>query len=304
MDPLEDVFTAMRIESALYARLQAKAPWGIAFDTSPNARYAIVVRGHCWLSAASLPQPIALTGGDCFIVKGEAEFQLQDEQGCELQACNEVFHEYAGDTVTVGGDGALTDIVAGRFAFDVSGGEPLMSLLPSVLHIRMDSERARLLQATLQLIAMETTEQSMGARLVVNRLADVLFMQAVRAYCTSEGCLHSGWLSAYTDRRLGMVLRAMHAEIDKNWTVKSLATIAGMSRSAFAQHFKTIVGDTPLNYLNRWRTYRAKNLLRQSDLALIEIAQRVGYESDGAFNRAFKRSVGLAPGEYRRLNSF
>ncbi len=304
MDPLEDIFTAMHIESALYARLQAKAPWGITFGTSPNARYAIVVRGHCWLSASSLPQPIALASGDCFIVKGETEFQLQDELGRDLLACNEVFHEHAGDTVSVGGDGALTDIVAGRFAFDSSGGEPLLSLLPSVLHIRMDSERARLLQATLQLIAIETTEQSMGARLVVNRLADVLFMQAMRAYCTSKDCHHSGWLSAYTDRRLGMALRAMHAEIERSWTVNSLATIVGMSRSAFAQHFKTIVGDTPLNYLNRWRIYRAKNLLRQSDLALIEIAQRVGYESDGAFNRAFKRSVGIAPGEYRRLNSF
>lgn len=299
MDPLEDIFTAMHIESALYARLQAKAPWGIAFDTSPNARYAIVVRGHCWLSAASLPQPIALTGGDCFIVKGEAEFQLQDELGHDLQACNEIFHENAGDTVAVGGDGALTEIVAGRFAFDSSGGEPLLPLLPSVLHIRMDSERARLLQATLQLIAMETTEQSMGARLVVNRLADVLFMQAVRAYCTSEDCRDSGWLSAFTDRRLGAALRAMHAEIDRSWTVNSLAAIAGMSRSAFAQRFKTVVGDTPLNYLSRWRIYRAKTLLRQSELALIEIAQRVGYETDVAFNRAFKRTVGLSPGKYR-----
>lgn len=300
MDPLEAIFSAMRVESAIYARLEARAPWGISFGTSTHARFAVVVQGHCWLSAAGSAQPIALAGGDCFIVKGDARFVLQDELGSPVQDCGQVFGASAPDTATVGGEGARTAVVAGRFAFDSASGKPLMSLLPPVLHIPMDNGRAGLLQSTLQLIALETAEQSMGARVVVNRLADVLFVQAVRAYCGSDACPRTGWLAAYADRRLGGALRALHADIGKSWTVQSLASAAGMSRSAFAHHFRNVLGDTPLNYLTRWRMYHAKSLLRQSKLTLTEIADRVGYETDGSFNRAFRRAVGVTPGDYRR----
>ncbi|MBI3523435.1 MAG: AraC family transcriptional regulator [Betaproteobacteria bacterium] len=300
MDPIEDIITAMRVESALYARLEAKAPWGITFASGPHVRFGIVVRGHCWLSADGLPQPIALSGGDCFIVRADARFILQDETASPLLSCEAIFAGRTTGTIGLGGNGTLTDIVSGRFAFDASAGEPLMSLLPPVVHIRVDHHRSRLLHATLQLIAIETAEQALGANLAVARLADVLFIQAVRAWCASDGCQTSGWLAALADRHLGAVIRAMHADVTRDWTVESLASEAGLSRSAFATHFKTVVGDTPLGYLTRWRMYRAKALLRQGDLGIMEIAARVGYETDATFSRAFKRNEGKAPGEYRR----
>ncbi|MBZ0091794.1 MAG: AraC family transcriptional regulator [Sulfuricellaceae bacterium] len=300
MDPIEDIITAMRVESALYARLEAKAPWGIAFASGPHVRFGIVVRGHCWMSADGLPQPIALSGGDCFIVRADARFILQDETASPLLSCEAIFAGRTSGTIVFGGDGMLTDIVSGRFAFDASAGEPLMSLLPPVLHIRVDHDRSRLLQATLHLIAIETAEQALGTNLVVARLADVLFVQAVRAWCASDGCRTTGWLAALADRHLGAAVRAMHADVARRWTVESLAAEAGLSRSAFASRFRAVVGDTPLGYLTRWRIYRAKAMLRQSDLGIMEIAARVGYETDAAFSRVFKRTEGMAPGKYRR----
>lgn len=300
MDPIEDVFSAMRVESALYARLEAQTPWGISFASGPHIRFGIVLRGNCWLTADGLEQPLALSESDCFIVRSDVQFALRDDLQSPVKACTEIFGEGSGDTVAFGGDGMPTDIVAGRFAFDATGGEPLMSVLPPVVHISMDGTRAHLLHATLQLIKMETAEQGMGARLVVNRLADVLFMQAMRAHFGS--CLKgtTGWLAALSDRRLGAAIRAMHGNLDQSWTVKSLAATSGMSRSAFAQHFKDTVGIAPLDHLTNWRMYRARCLLSSSALSLAKIAEQVGYETDGAFNRAFKRVVGITPGEYRR----
>lgn len=300
MDPIEDVITAMRVESALYARLEARAPWGIAFAPGPHVRFGIVVRGRCRMHADGLPQPVVLSSGDCFIVRADARFVLQDDAASPLLSCEAIFAGRTSGTIAFGGDGPATDVVSGRFAFDASAGEPLISLLPPVVRIPVDRDRSRLLQATLRLIAAETAEQSLGADLVVARLADVLFVQAIRGWCASDGCRTGGWLAALADRRLGPTVRAMHADIARRWTVAALAAEAGLSRSAFASRFRAVAGDTPLGYLTRWRLYRAKDLLRRGELSLTEIAARVGYETDAAFSRAFKRAEGMAPGEYRR----
>jgi len=303
MDPVEDIIAAMRVESALHARLEARAPWGIAFAPGQHTRFGIVVRGRCWMNADGLPRPVALRGDDCFIVRADTRFILQDEATSPLVSCEAIFAGRSSGTIAFGGEGAPTDIVSGRFAFDSSAGEPLMSLLPPVVHIRVDRDRSRLLQATLRLIAAETGARALGADLVVARLADVLFIQALRAWCASDGCRTSGWLAALADRHLGPLVRALHADIAQPWTVESLAAAAGLSRSAFASRFKAVVGDTPLGYLTRWRMYRAKSLLRQSGPSLLEVAARVGYESDAAFSRAFKRTEGMAPGVYRRRHA-
>jgi len=300
MDLFDEIFAAMRVESALYARLMATAPWGIEFNVGPEVRFGLVVRGGCWLKTPVLDQPLALAAGDCFIVAPETPFALCDHPQSPTRLCSDVFEGKDGDRVAFGGGGQPTDIVGGWFSFDQAGAEPLMSVLPPVLRIGMDSARVQALQATMQLIAMETAEHGLGSKLVVSRLADIMFVQAVRAYCLSGAGVQTGWLAAYTDRRLGAAMRAMHDDIGRDWTAQTLAGAASMSRSVFARRFKETVGETPLGYLTRWRIYKAKCLLRQSDLSLYAIAERVGYATDGAFNRVFKRQVGETPGRYRR----
>jgi AraC-like DNA-binding protein len=135
---------------------------------------------------------------------------------------------------------------------------------------------------------------------LVSRLYEALFIYAVRAYASSCIAPHGGWLAAISDKYLGEVVKAMHASMKENWSLESLAQRAGMSRSAFAARFKLVVGQTPLEYLTHWRMYKAGMLMRKHGTSLSEVAHAVGYESESAFNRVFKRSMGVTPGEFRR----
>src|SRR6266853_1907441 len=149
--------------------------------------------------------------------------------------------------------------------------------------------------------SQEMAEPAPGSEVMVNRLADILFIQCVRAHIasSSETC-QSGWLRAIFDPKIGTALKAMHERVENAWTVETLAAAAGMTRSAFALKFKELLGETPLEYLTNWRMYKATGLLREEDKKLFDVAKSVGYESDAAFSKAFKRVLGIAPKEYRR----
>lgn len=299
MDPIEDIFAAMHLQSALYARIAIQAPWGISFEPIAPARFGMVVTGDCWLNADSLTEPLALHSGDCFIVNTRVPFSLQDSLGSPLTPCDRVFPHAETRINTFSDPKGATDIIIGRFIFDGAGGEPLMSILPPVMHISAQHSPTHLLQSTLQMIELETARKELGSHSVVTRLADVLFIQAVRCWSSQRHEENSGWLAAWMDRRLNPALQAMHSDLAHHWTVAELASIASMSRSAFAVHFKTTVGYAPLEYLIRWRIWRSKCLLRHPHLSLQEVAERIGYETAPAFNRAFKQTTGITPGQFR-----
>jgi AraC-like DNA-binding protein len=300
MDPLDQIFAAMRVHSAIYARLEATAPWGLSFIGDQNARFGLVVRGSCWLSVEGMDQPIALTAGDCFVLLRGTAYTLRDDLHTPTQNCADVVRDKVGGACEFGGGGAPATIITGWFDFDRLSAQPLVELLPPVLHARMDQDRSYVLQATLQLLAMETNEGGLGSGLVISRLVDILFIQVIRVHVATSAGPEVGWLAALADKRIGAAIQAIHQETDRPWTVEALASVAGLSRSAFALRFKELVGESPYEYLTRWRMFRAGCLLRQSDKPLSEIATLAGYESDVAFNKAFKRITGFTPGSYRR----
>ncbi|WP_348071698.1 AraC family transcriptional regulator [Polaromonas sp.] len=307
MDPLDELFSAMRVENALYARLEARAPWGLSTRRGDNtARFGLVLRGGGWLTLdgdATHPEPIALATGDCFIIPHGSPYTLRDDLSSATVNCVDVVRNNIGGLVQIGqaAGGACTTVVSGWFNFDPDGARPLLDLLPPLLHIRMDQERTQLLQSALQLLAMETVQRGLGSGLIVSRLADIIFVQVVRAHIEAlDPETESGWLAALSDRRIGPALHLMHKDVASNWTVEALAAAVGMSRSAFALRFKHKVGQSPLDYLTRWRMFRAGHMLRHTSKPLVEVACSVGYESEAAFNKAFKRSTGAAPGAYRR----
>jgi AraC-like DNA-binding protein len=153
----------------------------------------------------------------------------------------------------------------------------------------------------MQALASEMTEQAPGSEVVETRLGEVLFIQALRAHIASGvGWRNKGWLRAMFDPQMGTALSAIHDRVNTPWTVESLAKAAGMSRSAFAARFKELLGQTPLKYVTEWRMQKAMQLLEERDKKLIDVARWVGYESDAAFSKAFKRVVGANPGEYRK----
>jgi len=203
--------------------------------------------------------------------------------------------------IRYGGGGAPTTIISGFLSFEAVSLKPVTQLLPNLILIRADQAQTLALHGTLQLLASEMMEQAPGSEVVAQRLAEVLFIQAMRAHIVSnaERC-NRGWLHAIFDPKIGAALKSIHENVNSAWTVESLAAAAGMSRSAFASHFKELLGQTPLDYVTDWRMQKAIQLLQQHDKKLIEVAQSVGYESDAAFSKAFKRVVGVTPGEYRQ----
>jgi AraC-like DNA-binding protein len=297
MNPFDDVIRAMGVEGSLYVRMQFGAPWGVAFDTGYQARILVIARGTCWLTAEGM-NPIPLNANDGLIVKAGTEFSMSDAIDRPWVPCSTVFNKIDGRTVRHGGNGSTVEIVSARLSFDPTAGEPLMALLPSLIHVRLDDAEANLLQTTLHLIGMETSEDGLGAGLVIGRLTDVLFVQTIRTWFAAEGEPVSGWLAGLKNRRLAAAIKAMHSDITHPWTVDQLARKAGLSRSGFAAAFKSIIGESPLGYLTNWRIYRAKALLRQG-YGLAEVATNVGYESDTALSRAFKRLEGVSPGSWR-----
>lgn len=298
MDPLDDVFAAMQLKSALHSRLVAGAPWGVSFVQSRSIRFGFMIKGRAVLEVAGLP-PTELAQGAGFIVQPDTLLSLRDAPGTPTRWCEEVFADCAGKTAAFGGDGVTSEIMCGWFTFDAAGAEPLLSLLPQLVTLPADATRSPLLQAALELLALETREENLGSRIVISRLADVVFVQAIRAYCQREQP-QRGWLAALADARLGRVIKQLHQQIAHPWQLAEMAALAGMSRSAFAAAFKTTTGHTPGDYLTRWRMYRARCLLGHDDLSLEAIAERVGYDSAITLGRAFKRFQGQTPGEYRR----
>jgi AraC-like DNA-binding protein len=319
VDPITDIFRTMHVTAFGLHRLEATAPWGVKQENqseeevtssgkkvppSDLAHFAMLSRGNCWLSVDGNPEPIPLTGGDCFLVAKGTSIVLRDSLRTRPGSTfREIGAKASGNVVLHGGGGAPTTIVCGSLSFDRASLKPITQLLPSFILMKADEARTLALHTTVQALASEMAEQSPGSEVVSTRLAEVLFIQVLRAHITLGSERDRGWLRAIFDPQIGTALSAVHNCLDSPWTVESIATAAGMSRSAFAARFKELLGQTPLEYLTEWRMQKAIQLLEERGKKLLDVARSVGYESDAAFSKTFKRVVGASPGEYRKRGS-
>ncbi|SDO26843.1 AraC family transcriptional regulator [Afipia sp. GAS231] len=303
MDPLDDAFAAMRVRESLYARVDASAPWAIRFREGKAARFGLVISGTCWLTMEAPERSIPLAAGDCYVILDGSTYTLGDNTRSTPLNCFDVVPKLVDGAVSIGGGGTAATVVTGWFVYDELGARPLMALLPRVLHTRVDGYRTDILKTTLELLAKETERPGLGSGVVISGLADILFVQAIRSHLNNTNEDDVGWLAALSDKRIGAAMRALHGKPADPWTVEKLAVLSNMSRSAFAARFKARLGEAPLEYLTRWRMFRAGVLLRHSERSLAEIANEVGYESDAALSKAFHRVVGMAPGAFRKLNA-
>jgi AraC-like DNA-binding protein len=300
MDPLDDAFAVMRVRESLYARVDAGAPWAIRFREGKAARFGLVIAGSCRLTMEQPSKSIELAAGDCYVILDGSTYTLGDDPRSVPLNCFDVMPKLVDGAVSIGGDGAAATVVTGWFVYDELGARPLTALLPRVLHTSVDGYRTDILKATLELLAKETERPGVGSGVVISGLADILFVQAIRSHLNHAGEDDVGWLAALSDKRIGAAMRAVHGKPADPWTVERLAALANMSRSAFAARFKAKLGEAPLEYLTRWRMFRAGVLLRRTERSLAEIANEVGYESDAALSKAFHRVVGMAPGAFRK----
>jgi AraC-like DNA-binding protein len=292
--PIDDLLLTMNIEQSQFKRMTPHTPWGIAFPSRHVARLLLVARGSCWLTGAGLAEPLRLRTNDCFLVRDGVTFELQDRPGRTLVDCE----DFENATECADG-GESTEILSSRFTFDAVAADALFALLPPLFRIDLDERSGRQLRATFDLIAQEATEGAVGSGFISARLSDVLFVQALRA-CSTGPAGSVGWLAALRDPMLAPAINAMHGDLAHRWTIDELAHVARMSRSAFAASFRDKTGDTPLGYLTTWRLFRAKTLLRDTQMSLQEIATQVGYRTGQALSRTFARREGRSPGAWRQ----
>ena len=301
-----DVLSGVRLRSSIYFRPEFGAPWGVSIaDHGPV--FHVIATGTCWLRSTRLDKPLLLASGDLVIVtRGEAHV-VSDEPATPVENFSNFFdlvkRHAAGTNVPfrVGGKGPTTSFVCGGMQFENGANNPLLAVLPPFLHVKGSESGGRSwLRLSVEHILAELDSGAGGATEVVTRLADILFIQAVRAYFHENAdTAQSGWLAAARDQQVGRALALLHAKPDEPWTVEMLARRLATSRSSFADRFSELVGEPPLRYLSRLRIDAAARRLRSSDDKLSAVAAEAGYESVSAFNRAFKRQVGMTPGEYR-----
>jgi AraC-like DNA-binding protein len=295
---------AVRLRSRVFCRSELRAPWGLALKRSDYAHFHVIERGSAWLRIEG-QEPVALAGGDLVVVPHGTGHTLSDSLATKARPLAEMAGRRAGESGCVlmrgGGAGVETQLVCGSFRFERSDAHPLVELLPPLIHLRpADSPAAEWLEATLRFLAWETREAKPGTETIVSRLTDVIFVQVLRAWTLSLPAGHGGWIGALRDRQVGAALARIHRAPEQDWTNASLAEAVGMSRSRFAARFTALVGEPPLGYLSRWRLETAAGLLQDGALSLGEVAGRVGYESEAAFSKAFRRRFGVPPGAYRR----
>lgn len=303
MDVLAEVMSLLRTQGQLYGRLELSAPFGLRFPAERGI-CLIVTRGSCLLVVDD-GQPIPLVGGDFVFLPAPETYTLKSSPTERVRPVAEVsppgrFHRTR--LIEHGGGGVPTSVIAGCFTFASPESGMLVEHLPPIVHLPASSHETPWFGSTLQHLAAETSGNEPGAAAIVDRLAEVLFVQAMRSQIrTMIGDGSPSWLRALGDPQIGEALRLMHAEPSRNWTVPTLAKAVSMSRSAFAERFRRLVGETPLSHLTQWRMVRAAAMLRDlRPITMAAVASAVGYDSESSFGKVFKRVMGTSPGAYRQ----
>ncbi|MEV0711765.1 helix-turn-helix transcriptional regulator [Nocardia aurea] len=239
--------------------------------------------------------PLALATGDVLFMPRGADHYLVDDLGSPV---TEV--AIPGEPRYIPGSGAKTALLCGAYGLGRQRSHPLLDELPEFIHLPADSRRDPALRGAVDLLAAEMTEPRLGSDAVVPALLEMLLLFALRSWFDQQATEHAtGWAAAFADPAVAVALRAVHEEPARAWTVSDLSDIAGVSRATLARRFAATIGEPPLAYVTRWRMLTAARLLRDTDAALSAIARKVGYTSEFAFAKAFKREYGLAPGRYR-----
>ena len=292
-DPLSDIVGLLRPRAAFANVISGKGAWAVRFAAIGQPGFCIVLEGRCEL-AVDGHTPISIEAGDFVLLPTTPAFTLSSADAPVPVLLDPATLPNDGSEVRYGDTDGTPDMrsLGGTFVSDHADPGLLMSLLPTVVHVR-DAARLRELVA---MVADETTTPRPGTDFVRSRLVDLLLIEALRA--TTSRDAPPGLLKGLGDDRLALALKLMHARIAHPWTVELLARAAAMSRSTFYERFTRIVGVAPMVYLLTWRMQIAKDLLRRGDLRASEIAERVGYGSGSAFSVAFHRHVGIAPSRY------
>lgn len=315
MDALSDVLRLVRLTGAVFLDAEFSAPWCVSAPSGievcsghmPQAQhvvvYHLVTEGACEVIFAGQPAHLAQAGDLIVIPAGEAHLLGDDPRAAPVDLSRLVDRPGADDVprVSHGGGGAPTRLICGYLACDSALFRTLLAALPRLMIIGMrDDARGQWLVSSLQLSLAEYAAPSAGAGTMLAKLSELMFVEAIRRHAESLPAEQQGWLAGLRDRHVGRALALMHSRPAHAWTVEELAGAVALSRSALGEKFAAVIGQPPMQYLARWRLQLAADQLLTSRRAIAAIAADVGYDSEAAFSRAFKRELGAAPATWRR----
>jgi AraC-like DNA-binding protein len=317
MDAFSETLRVVRLVGAIFIEGRFSAPWCYQSPRADSAApllepgaervviFHLITEGECFVEMDSEP-PVRLGAGDVVVFpQGHAHRMCSDlglppAQGARLE---EVLSRRPRKLV-YGGGGRRTRLVCGYLACDSRLAKMLLSGLPSLLKVGVRGSNAGIwLEASMQYALAEARSPRPGGAGVLAKLAEVLFIEVLRLYMNEHGAGRTGWLAGVRDRIVGAALSQMHTRPAHAWTLDTLARAIGSSRSVLAERFQQFVGTPPMEYLTQWRMVLAASLLTRSNASLAKIAEDVGYRTDTAFIRAFRREYGLPPAAWRRLQS-
>ena len=303
-DPLGEALHFLRMNSAFYSHSEFTAPWGVELPPMPGClMFHFLTTGQCWLHGEGMKQQRLQRGDVALVPHGQGHW-LSNQPNSTIRPLldlpRQVFSQRY-ERIRHGGGGEPTTVICGVMRFDHPAAQHLIRLLPRWIHLEgTHSPHLEWVDPVLRLMAAEATDLRPGGEAVITRLADILVIQTLRAWIKQDPGAIQGWLGALNDKQVGRALSLIHRDPSRQWRLELLASAAGMSRSAFAARFAALVGETPMHYIARWRMQVALTWLQEDDMTLAEMADRLGYQSEAAFSRAFKRFVRRSPGEVRR----
>ena len=303
MDPLSDVLSLLKVRSYVAGGFDVGGAMSLRFGRHDGIKCYAVVSGECWLVMEGAADAMLLKAGDCFLMTQGRPFQLTTDLGVTPSEALPVLRSAPrqGGIGVIQGGGRYC-LVGGHFSFMDGPAAVLLGMLPAVVPLRKESEKA-VMRWSLEQMREELLEDQPGGALVAGHLAHMMLVQALRLHLTEGVKGGVGWLFALADPQMSGAMRAMHEEPGRKWTLEELGERVGMSRSMFALRFKQTVGSSPMEYLTRWRMLVAGDRLLSTRESLTEIAGGLGYCSESAFSTAFKRVMGCAPRQYGRRES-
>ncbi|MEJ2598550.1 MAG: AraC family transcriptional regulator [Anaerolineales bacterium] len=303
MDILTDVLNTLELKGWLSSRRELASPWRYDFAASQDSMFHVLSYGGAYLQVEGEGEPIRVEDGDVLLFPSGHPHSLYDDPRSPLT--RRVHLDYnpqrGHHVVNREGEGPKPLLLCGAFHFEYPNDFPLLNLLPKLIHIhgaqgRMEPGFADIVG----MIARESASQGPASEVMLRRLTELLFIQVIRLWIDQQAEAPVGWVGALRDQSISTALGLIHQSPARKWTVRELAQAAALSRSAFSTRFTELVGEPPMTYLTRWRMLNATRLLK-NEVRTETIAEMLGYESEAAFRKAFKREIGIPPAQYRRL---
>ena len=301
MDPLSVALRSIQMSGSLIARAELTAPWGLGLEPFGAAVFHVILSGNGWLRTEE-GRTIRLSAGDVAVLMRGQRHELMSEPGVPITSFADLMQHcvpgrFPSIGITGGGDHAT--MLCGFFKFERQTSNPLLRALPDLIHVNA-GPGAGMIDGLVAIADAESAMPRPGSGALTDLLCGLLLVQVLRAQLAVDSLAAAPWIHGLEDARIGAAIELIHDSPQREWTVALLASAVAMSRSNFAQRFAVCVGESPMHYMARCRILRAAQLLDAERLSVTETMQRVGYQSESSFTKAFQRHLGCTPAAYRR----